>query len=110
MAANGISNLSTKQAKQVAKLNLAQYKRQGYTLNADGSVASGPDTTKNFYRTNNTYDITELPESYSGNTAVNNGNGANLIQGRPWILRDELLMETGDDLLLETNDQILKEV
>lgn len=100
MAANGISNLSTKQAKQVAKLNLAQNKRQGYTLNDDGSIASGPDNTANFYRTNNTYDITELPESYSGNTAVNNGNGANLIQGRPWILR---LVTSGLQLYLDAD-------
>jgi len=103
MAANGISNLSTKQAKQVAKLNLAQYKRQGYTLNADGSVASGPDTTKNFYRINNTYTITELPESYSGNTAVNNGNGANLIQGRPW---KQLIVTSGLQLFLDAASQL----
>jgi len=40
MAKNGIFTLSTKQAKQLAKLDLASLKRQGYTLNADGTVAS----------------------------------------------------------------------
>jgi len=69
----------------VSKLDLAQLKRRGYTLNADGSIASGPDTTKNFYRTHNNYTITELPEKYVGNTATNNGNGSNLLLGRPWV-------------------------
>ena len=50
MAANGISTLSTKQDRQIAKLELAKLKREGYTLNADGSILSGPDTTKIFYR------------------------------------------------------------
>jgi hypothetical protein len=41
MAANGISTLSTKQLKQVAKLDLAQLKRRGYTLNVDGTENFG---------------------------------------------------------------------
>jgi hypothetical protein len=39
MAANGISTLATKELRQKAKLDLASLKRQGYTLNADGTVA-----------------------------------------------------------------------
>ena len=41
MAANGISTLSTKQLRQVAKLDLAQLKRKGYTLYADGTTNFG---------------------------------------------------------------------
>ena len=39
MAANGISELSTKQARQVAKLNLAQVKRQGYATIVQNTTA-----------------------------------------------------------------------
>lgn len=85
MSANGISSLSTKEDKQRAKLNLAALKRQGYTLNSDGSVASGPDVTKEFYRARNQYDITELPTEYSGNNIVDNPNEGGLVVGRPWI-------------------------
>ena len=67
MAANGISTLSTKQAKQAAKLVLAQTKRQG----------SG-----NGHRTLNTADVNKLPTKYSGNTTVD--NPGTLTQGRPW--------------------------
>ena len=47
MAANGISILATKELRQKAKLDLASLKRQGYTLNADGTIASSvtPATT-----------------------------------------------------------------
>jgi hypothetical protein len=74
MAANGISTLSTKEARQKAKLDLAQTKRQ----------ASG-NTAQPYYRQNNTYDITELPTQYINNTVYNNPNSTGLIQGRPWI-------------------------
>jgi hypothetical protein len=84
MSANGISDLPTKQAKQVAKLDLAQLKREGYTLNDDGTVASGPDTTKPFYRDRNQYDITQLPTQYTGNDLTDNPNAGGLVEGRPW--------------------------
>jgi GLEYA domain len=74
MAANGISTLSTKEARQKAKLDLAQTKRQ-----------AGGDTTKPYYRINNTYDITALPTQYVGNTVYNNPNTNGLLQGRPWV-------------------------
>jgi hypothetical protein len=66
MAANGISTLSTKQAKQVAKLDLAATNRA-----ADGNPRA-------------TYDISQLPTQYSGNNIVDNPNAGGLIQGRPW--------------------------
>lgn len=67
MAANGISTLSTKEAKQQAKLALAETKRQG----------SG-----NGHRVLNTADITKLPTQYSGNSVTD--NPGTLTQGRPW--------------------------
>jgi hypothetical protein len=106
MAANGISTLSTKQAKQLAKLDLAQLKRRGFTLAADGSVISGPDNTKTFYRVRNHYDINLLPTQYVGNTAVQNTEPLPLLTGRPWIELPtpvyNLITEDGDVQTLET--------
>jgi hypothetical protein len=84
MAANGISTLATKAERQTAKLDIAELKRKGYTLNADGTVASGPDTTKVFYRLNNTYDLTLLPDTYA-TAADDNANTGGLVKGRPWL-------------------------
>ena len=70
MAANGISTLPTKQAKQEAKLALAQTKRQ--------------TTDTNGFRNNNVADVTELPTKYSGNSVVDNPNVGGLKQARPW--------------------------
>jgi hypothetical protein len=67
MAANGISSLATKELKQKTKLDLAAIKR---------AVNGNPRST---------YDITQLPTQYSGNTIVNNPNVGGLVQGRPWI-------------------------
>jgi len=67
MAANGISTLASKEARQKAKLNLAAAQRA-----TDGNPRS-------------TYDITELPTQYSGNVIVDNPNAGGLIQGRPWV-------------------------
>ena len=69
MSANGISNLPTKQARQKAKLDLAQAKRQ----------SAG---TANRYW--NTYDINDLPSKYSGNVSVDNANVGGLTDHRPW--------------------------
>lgn len=66
MAANGISTLATKEARQKAKLDLAAADRA-----ADGNARS-------------TYDITELPTQYTGNDLTDNPNVGGLQQGRPW--------------------------
>jgi hypothetical protein len=66
MAANGISELATKQLKPEAKLALAATNRA-----ADGNARS-------------VYDISELPTKYSGNTVVDNINSGGLVVGRPW--------------------------
>ena len=62
--------LPTKEERQIAKLELAQAKRQLVGTNG--------------YRARNVYDITELPTQYSGNDIVDNPNIGGLVQGRPW--------------------------
>ena len=65
MAQNGISTLSTKQAKQAAKLAAAATKR----------ASTGRRSTLN---------IDQLPTVYSGNVVVDNANVGGLVVGRPW--------------------------
>jgi hypothetical protein len=67
MAQNGISELATKELRQVAKLDLAATNRA-----AQGNPRA-------------TYDITQLPTQYSGNTVIDNPNVGGLVVGRPWI-------------------------
>ena len=70
MSANGISHLSTKQARQTAKLALAASKR-----GANGTTG---------YRTLHTLDKTELPTVYTGNVVTTQSHTTGLIKGRPW--------------------------
>ncbi len=67
MSANGISTLATKELRQKAKLELAASNRA-----TDGNSRS-------------TYDITQLPTQYDGNSVINNANAGGLVQGRPWF-------------------------
>lgn len=62
---NKISRLATREDRQIAKLDLAALDR----------AASGLPST---------YDLTELPTYYSGDTVIDNPNPGGLIQGRPW--------------------------
>lgn len=70
MAQNGISTLSTKQAKQAAKLAAAATRR----------AATSRRSTLN---------IDLLPTKYSGNVIVDNANlvsgNVQLTLGRPWV-------------------------
>lgn len=89
MALNGISTLATKQARQAAKLDIAEAKRQGKVVAANGTITGSVDATKPYYRNTNTLDTSLLPTLYSGNTAVDNINTVNsvngvLVAGRPW--------------------------
>ena len=84
MAKNGISTLSTKQAKQTGKLNIAQGKRQGKTVATDGTISGSVDPTKNYYRYNNTYNINDLPTKYNSNAVTDNANTGGLKTARPW--------------------------
>ena len=65
MSANGISTLATKEARQLAKLELAAEDRATVLRRS-------------------VYDISELPTKYSGNTVFDNLNSGGLVQGRPW--------------------------
>src|SRR6056300_806585 len=68
----------TKEQRQIQKLEIAQVKRKG-----------GPATDTNavYYRTNNTYDATSLPDTYNDNLPGpdDNPNTGGLIQKRPWV-------------------------
>ena len=67
-------NQATRQKSQEMMLDIAQLKKQ-----------AGGDTTKPYYRTLNTYDVTILPTRYVGDTVTDNtGDGDVLTQGRPW--------------------------
>jgi hypothetical protein len=67
MSANGISTLSTKQARQAAKLDLAA---------TDRAAVGNPRAT---------YDITQLPTQYDDNAIIDNPNVGGLVVGRPWV-------------------------
>lgn len=62
---NKISRLADREIRQKAKLDLAAL---------DRATSSRPST----------YDITELPTQYSGDTVVDNPNSGGLLLGRPW--------------------------
>ncbi len=66
---------STKEARQLQKLYIAQHKRQG---------GKSGDNTKNYYRVSNTYDINALPTKYANNTIVD--LNAQLLNKRPWVI------------------------
>jgi len=70
---NNIANLATKPARQIAKLELAQLRRQ-----------AGGDTSATFYRSNNIYDIDLLADKYISNTSTV-GTTSTLVIGRPWL-------------------------
>jgi hypothetical protein len=72
MSANGISTLSTKQARQAAKLAIAQAKRLGKTVATNGTISGSTDLTKNYARDANTYNLDLLPTKYVGNVSYNN--------------------------------------
>ena len=72
MAANGISTLATKQARQEAKLTLAGQDRAARNVIQPGRYA---DVTA---------DLTQLPTKYVGDTVFDNDNTGGLKVGRPW--------------------------
>lgn len=90
MAANGISTLSTKEARQDAKLALAGAKRKGRVI-TEGSGAWSDDGTDNvnakYYRQGNTLDKTLLANPWEGNSYNvddDESTGAP-VRGRPWL-------------------------
>lgn len=102
MSANGISDLSTKQLKQEAKLDIAKAKREGRVVADDGSVTGSIDSAKNYYRARNNYSRDLLPTKYTVDAITNNANtidgvSGTLVPGRPWT----------SDGQVYYNDQIL---
>jgi hypothetical protein len=95
MAANGISSLPTKEARQRAKLDLA---------------ASDRDRVGN---SRSAYDIDQLPTQYSGNNIVDNPNVGGLVEGRPWVSGNvsfsNILLEDQTDLLQEDDSPFFTE-
>lgn len=87
MSSNGISHLANKKDRQTGKLDIAQAKRQGKIVAADGTISGSVDSSKAYYRSNNIYDLTSLPTTY-GNTntsaLVDNPNVGGLLSARPW--------------------------
>ena len=63
----------SKQERQLRKLYIAQAKKQAFG-----------DVTKPYYRVNNTFDITLLPDTYA-TAADDNPNTGGLLDGRPWV-------------------------
>jgi hypothetical protein len=63
----------SKQERQIRKLEIAQVKRKAFG-----------DVTKSYYRVNNTYDLTLLPDTYA-TAADDNANSGGLLEGRPWV-------------------------
>lgn len=94
MAADNISTLTLKKDRQLAKLAMAEAKRQGKTVdktlpyNDPNKITGVLDSTKPAYRDLNVADPTLLPTTY-GNTndpgdLVDNPNIGGLVDGRPW--------------------------
>lgn len=98
MSANGISNLSTKAARQIAKLNIASAKREGKVVAADGTISGSADPTKPYARSNFSYDINALPTKYGvdnlPNSLINNPNIDGLLPKRPWVAVSALAAPT----------------
>jgi len=97
MAQNGISELATKELKQKAKLDIAKAKRQGKVVADDGTITGSIDSTKPYYRTRNSYDITQLPTQYDDNGIIDNPNTGGLVVGRPWIEAPSFILPPGMD-------------
>lgn len=92
MAANGISTKQYKRDRQLAKLEIAEAKRQGKTVTAAGgayTITGTEDATKNSYRPLNVFDTDLLPTLYAvednnTNNVVDNPNTGGLSPYRPW--------------------------
>ena len=61
MSSNGIAHYATKQLKQEGKLTIAEAKRQGKSVAADGTISGSYDDTKPYFRQYNQLDINLLP-------------------------------------------------
>lgn len=71
-SSNSISTLTNKVDRQIAKLDLAQLRRQ-----------AGGDTNATYYREYNVYDIDLLADKYTSNTTTVMTTST-LVETRPW--------------------------
>jgi len=78
-SSNVISTLTNKTDRQLAKLEIAQLRRQ-----------AGGNTATNYYRTYNVYDIDLLADKYTSNTTTV-GTTSTLAVHRPWIAAPSLV-------------------
>jgi hypothetical protein len=113
MSLNGIAHLPTREDRQKAKLAIAEAKRQGKVVAADGTITGNVDDTKPYYRSRNILDITQLPTQFDGNNIIDNANVDGLVEGRPWIdigqADANILTEDGDNLITEGSDTLITE-
>jgi hypothetical protein len=79
IAGDGSDPVATKAARQVAKLNIAQAKRQGKVVADDGSISGDADSSKTYYRNNNVYELDALSLAYG---TVEDADP--LLTARPW--------------------------
>ena len=100
-SSNTISTATNKVDRQLAKLALAQLRRQ-----------AGGNTSTNYYRTYNVYDIDLLADKYTSNTSTV-GTTSTLAVHRPWILVGAtgftLTDESGNTLTTESGDILITE-
>ena len=75
-SSNTISTATNKVDRQLAKLELAQLRRQ-----------AGGDNSSTFYRSRNIYDVDLLADKYTSNTSTV-GTTSTLVEGRPWFVDD----------------------
>ena len=73
-SSNTIAALPTKAARQLAKLELAQLRRQ-----------AGGNTGTSYYRSYNVYDVDLLADKYTSNTSTV-GTTSTLVVHRPWTV------------------------
>ena len=71
-SSNTISTATSKVTRQTSKLDLAQLRRK-----------SGGNTTTNYYRVYNTYDVNLLADKYTSNTTTVHTTST-LVTHRPW--------------------------
>lgn len=109
MAANGISTLADKQARQVAKLDIAEAKRQGKVVDINGNITGAVDNTKPYFRVWNILDINALSAVYNVNTSTDAGTYNPLQPHRPWLTSTEAVApETVEEAIPQaTYDQII---
>ena len=75
-SSNTISTATNKVDRQLAKLELAQLRRQ-----------AGGDNSSTFYRSRNIYAVDLLADKYTSNTSTV-GTTSTLVEGRPWFVDD----------------------